>query len=438
MCNAWPAFSILDCLPELSEEMRPVAEWLMESQEDEGSWSLIPGEWTREPIVTGYAVSALQQFHKVWEKELASGNERVRQDLLRAEKAISRAVNYLLDVRPRPVKKDRLLLWPGTIRGDGRERLSLGTSALCMHVVAKWGRHREREELIQQVAETFSELVRAVNEGGQVEVRIKGRTLQLWDELHMFDGSVNYLWYFFAPISVVTLLRLMEHRQLVDWAGASEFVAVMTRWILDNEEVRDERSMGVNGGPTLSGPRVWATTQSAIVLSRVLQAENLLRLIEAEKLSGSPLGADGEASVGSGAAKRVFIGHGRSEAWLAVANFLRSHLKLEVVEFGTESRTSEHIVDILGDLLTQCDTAVLVLTSEDLTARGSGRARQNVIHEVGLFQGRLGFDRVVVVEQEGVEPFSNIAGLQTVRFKDGPKEAFYELGRFFEKLESSG
>jgi hypothetical protein len=37
--------------------------------------------------------------------------------------------------------------------------------------------------------------------------------------------------------------------------------------------------------------------------------------------------------------------------------------------------------------------AFLVLTAEDETADGKVQARMNVIHEAGLFQGRLGFNR---------------------------------------------
>ncbi len=89
---------------------------------------------------------------------------------------------------------------------------------------------------------------------------------------------------------------------------------------------------------------------------------------------------------------------------------------------------------ILGQLLDQAAFAVLLLTSEDETAEGTKRARQNVIHEIGLFQGRLGFQRVVLLKQEGIEEFSNVAGLQYIAF-DGAniERTFYELRRALER-----
>jgi len=63
--------------------------------------------------------------------------------------------------------------------------------------------------------------------------------------------------------------------------------------------------------------------------------------------------------------------------------------------------------------------ALLVMTGEDETAEGGFRARQNVVHEAGLFQGKLGFERAIVLLEEGVEEFSNIHGITQIRFKRG-------------------
>ena len=55
---------------------------------------------------------------------------------------------------------------------------------------------------------------------------------------------------------------------------------------------------------------------------------------------------------------------------------------------------------------------------------GAFRARQNVVHEVGLFQGRLGFTRAIVISQEGTEVFSNIAGVHQLQFRSKIQEIF--------------
>lgn len=79
-------------------------------------------------------------------------------------------------------------------------------------------------------------------------------------------------------------------------------------------------------------------------------------------------------------------------------------------------------------MLGRSSFACLVLTAEDEMADGTMRARRNVIHEAGLFQGRLGFSRAIVLLEEGAEEFSNIHGIQQIRFAKGNiKETFGEV-----------
>jgi predicted nucleotide-binding protein len=85
-------------------------------------------------------------------------------------------------------------------------------------------------------------------------------------------------------------------------------------------------------------------------------------------------------------------------------------------------------------MLSQATFAVLILTAEDETALGEKRARQNVIHEAGLFQGKLGFRRAILLRQEGTEEFSNVAGLQYISFNgDRIEQAFYEFQRVLKR-----
>lgn len=139
-----------------------------------------------------------------------------------------------------------------------------------------------------------------------------------------------------------------------------------------------------------------------------------------------------KTSSGSG---QIFIGHGRSKLWARLQVFLKDDLNLKTLTFEDESRTSESIMNILAEFLDKSSLAILVMTAEDETTEGKSRARQNVIHEAGLFQGRLGFDKVIILKQEGLEEFSNIAGLQYISFTgDNIEQCFYELQRKFKKL----
>ena len=78
----------------------------------------------------------------------------------------------------------------------------------------------------------------------------------------------------------------------------------------------------------------------------------------------------------------------------------------------------------------------LVITAEDEQPDGKRRARINAVREAGLFQGRLGFSRAIVLLEEGCEEFSNIAGLGQIRFPPGRIGAsFEEIGELLEREE---
>ncbi len=125
---------------------------------------------------------------------------------------------------------------------------------------------------------------------------------------------------------------------------------------------------------------------------------------------------------------RVFIGHGRNPLWAQLKDHLQDKHQIKVEAYETGARAGHTIRDILEDLIQTSTFALLVLTGEDEQADGTVHARQNVIHEAGLFQGRLGFSRAVVLLEEGVQEFSNIAGIQYVPFSRGNiKETFGEV-----------
>jgi predicted nucleotide-binding protein len=146
--------------------------------------------------------------------------------------------------------------------------------------------------------------------------------------------------------------------------------------------------------------------------------------------------SSGEAENAGSAAKRacVFIGHGRSPLWARLQVFLENDLGLKTTNFESESRAGESIVAILEKMLSEAGFAVLILTAEDETESGSRRARQNVVHEAGLFQGKLGFNKAILLVQEGLEEFSNVAGLQHISFSGGRiDQTFYEVQRVLKR-----
>jgi predicted nucleotide-binding protein len=112
----------------------------------------------------------------------------------------------------------------------------------------------------------------------------------------------------------------------------------------------------------------------------------------------------------------IFIGHGRSPLWRELKDFLEDRLDLTAVEFNSVSVAGVATTDRLKELLDGAAFAFLLMTGEDEQIDGKVRARENVVHEVGLFQGRLGFNRAIVLLEDGCEEFSNIHGLGQIRF----------------------
>lgn len=121
----------------------------------------------------------------------------------------------------------------------------------------------------------------------------------------------------------------------------------------------------------------------------------------------------------------VFIGHGHSSLWRDLKDHLHDQQGYPVESYETGARAGHAIRDILQEMLNKSSFALLLLTAEDEMKDGTFRARENVVHEAGLFQGRLGFARAIILVEEGVEPFSNIDGIQQIRFTKGNVREVY-------------
>jgi predicted nucleotide-binding protein len=124
----------------------------------------------------------------------------------------------------------------------------------------------------------------------------------------------------------------------------------------------------------------------------------------------------------------IFIGHGRSPLWRDLKDHLHEKHAMKVEAYEIGARAGHAVRDVLEEMLDKSSFALLVLTGEDITLDGALQARQNVVHEAGLFQGRLGFHRAIVLLEEGTDEFSNIHGLEQIRFAKGKiKETFGDV-----------
>ena len=131
---------------------------------------------------------------------------------------------------------------------------------------------------------------------------------------------------------------------------------------------------------------------------------------------------------------KIFIGHGRSSQWKELKDFISDRLKLEWDEFNREPPAGKTTIQRLQEMLNEASFAFIVLTAEDESADGTMRARENVVHELGLFQGRLNFETAIVLLEDGCSEFSNIHGLTQIRFPKGNIGArFEEIRRVLER-----
>ncbi|MCR9387599.1 nucleotide-binding protein [Vibrio metoecus] len=160
------------------------------------------------------------------------------------------------------------------------------------------------------------------------------------------------------------------------------------------------------------------------VSSAFLAAKNMKKvsLRVADYLNNLEFKMEKESRIGT----NVFIGHGRSYDWRDLKDFVNERLNLPWDEFNRVPVAGLTNITRLAQMLDQACIAFLVMSAEDEQSDGNHHARMNVIHEVGLFQGRLGFERAIVLLEEGCEEFSNIQGLGQIRYPKGNISAVFE------------
>lgn len=125
---------------------------------------------------------------------------------------------------------------------------------------------------------------------------------------------------------------------------------------------------------------------------------------------------------------KIFIGHGRSNQWRDLKDHLHEQHGFDITAYEIGPRAGLSVKEVLESMLNESSFALLVLTGEDIDTYGKLHARENVVHEAGLFQGRLGFKKAIILLEEGVSEFSNIFGLNQIRFSKGKiRETFGDV-----------
>lgn len=117
--------------------------------------------------------------------------------------------------------------------------------------------------------------------------------------------------------------------------------------------------------------------------------------------------------------RRIFISHGRSKDWLEVQAYIEKDIKIQTLELAQEPNKGRTVLQKLTEEADRCSYAVIVMTGDDDLGEGSPRVRENVMHEIGFFQGKYGLQNVTLLYEEDTNIPSNIHGLVYIPFPKG-------------------
>jgi predicted nucleotide-binding protein len=115
----------------------------------------------------------------------------------------------------------------------------------------------------------------------------------------------------------------------------------------------------------------------------------------------------------------IFIGHGAKLDWIELRDHLLNMHKLDVLTFESDSHAGYSNPDVVEAYVKRATFGLLVFSGEDRQESGKLRARQNVVHELGLLTNRLGRRRAIILFEDGTEEFTNISGVHQIRFAPG-------------------
>jgi hypothetical protein len=121
----------------------------------------------------------------------------------------------------------------------------------------------------------------------------------------------------------------------------------------------------------------------------------------------------------------IFLVHGHDEARHEVARFLESLTRgAEVITLAEQASRGKTVIEKFEEHGSAASFAVVLLTPDDEGRSLKAdellpRARQNVVLELGFFIGKLGRDRVLVLNKGPVEQPSDMAGIMYINYPDG-------------------
>jgi predicted nucleotide-binding protein len=123
----------------------------------------------------------------------------------------------------------------------------------------------------------------------------------------------------------------------------------------------------------------------------------------------------------------IFVSHGHNELLkLKLKDFVENRLKRKAIVLSEQPSAGMTVVEKLERASKECSSAIILMTGDDTLRDGGVRARQNVVHELGFFQGKYGRNNVILLVESGLELFSNISGIVYIQFDPNNFNAAFE------------
>lgn len=140
---------------------------------------------------------------------------------------------------------------------------------------------------------------------------------------------------------------------------------------------------------------------------------------------------------------RLFIVYGHDKAAREQLERICEQLNIKAEKVTNQS--GKLIMEALEGKIEKISAGIVLLTpddyaglKEDYDNKGSDglhmQARQNVILEMGMLMGKLGRDKVIILQKEGVQIPSDIQGLFVLRFKNHVQDTTPKLAKKLEEL----
>jgi predicted nucleotide-binding protein len=108
--------------------------------------------------------------------------------------------------------------------------------------------------------------------------------------------------------------------------------------------------------------------------------------------------------------------------------YLMEELALQTFSYEEETPSEEELGEYLQAILERASFATLVLTEETIKEGCIWSFPARLIYTLGLLQGKLGFGKVVLLKQEGLEEPAGVVGLRVIGFSgEQIEQSFYAL-----------